>query len=99
MIYQHITVPQAGAKIEVKPDFSLSVPDQPIVAFIEGDGKRRPVRSDAWDGARSRREEHGKSELPDPFGGDDAAASRLELGRRSGGQGHGRCYLRAHCYL
>ena len=38
MIYQHITVPQAGAKIEVKPDFSLSVPDQPIVAFIEGDG-------------------------------------------------------------
>ena len=38
MIYQHIAVPQAGAKIEVKPDFSLSVPDHPIVAFIEGDG-------------------------------------------------------------
>ena len=31
-------MPQAGEKIDVKPDFSLSVPDQPIVPFIEGDG-------------------------------------------------------------
>ena len=38
MSYQRITVPKAGEKIEVKPDFSLSVPDQPIVPFIEGDG-------------------------------------------------------------
>jgi isocitrate dehydrogenase len=38
MSYQRITVPEAGEKIEVRPDFSLSVPDQPIVPFIEGDG-------------------------------------------------------------
>ena len=38
MSYQRITVPKAGEKIEVRPDFSLSVPDQPIVLFIEGDG-------------------------------------------------------------
>ena len=38
MAYQHITVPRAGEKIEVDPDFSLSVPDHPIVPFIEDDG-------------------------------------------------------------
>lgn len=33
-----ITVPAEGAKITVNKDFSLNVPDMPIVPFIEGDG-------------------------------------------------------------
>ncbi|MCG1053783.1 NADP-dependent isocitrate dehydrogenase [Mycetohabitans sp. B5] len=37
MPYQHIKVP-AGEKITVNPDFSLNVPDQPIIPYIEGDG-------------------------------------------------------------
>src|SRR6266496_5594496 len=36
--YQHVTVPTGGQKITVKPNFSLEVPDQPIVPYIEGDG-------------------------------------------------------------
>ena len=35
---QHIKVPAGGQKITVNPDFSLNVPDQPIVPYIEGDG-------------------------------------------------------------
>ncbi|WP_323071686.1 NADP-dependent isocitrate dehydrogenase [Mycetohabitans endofungorum] len=37
MPYQHIKVP-AGEKITVNPDFSLNVPEQPIIPYIEGDG-------------------------------------------------------------
>ena len=37
-MYQHIKVPATGQKIQVKNDFSLIVPDQPIIPFIEGDG-------------------------------------------------------------
>lgn len=37
MGYQHISVP-SGEKISVNPDFSLSVPDNPIIPYIEGDG-------------------------------------------------------------
>ncbi len=37
-MYQHIKVPGDGAKITVNKDFSLNVPDQPIIPFIEGDG-------------------------------------------------------------
>lgn len=37
-MYQHIKVPATGQKIQVKNDFSLLVPDQPIIPFIEGDG-------------------------------------------------------------
>ncbi len=37
-MYQHIKVPQGGQKITVNADFSLNVPDQPIIPFIEGDG-------------------------------------------------------------
>ncbi|MGO3892471.1 MAG: isocitrate/isopropylmalate family dehydrogenase, partial [Paenalcaligenes sp.] len=38
MSYQHIKVPSEGQKITVNADFSLNVPDQPIIPFIEGDG-------------------------------------------------------------
>ena len=34
----HIQTPQAGEKITVNADFSLNVPDRPIIPFIEGDG-------------------------------------------------------------
>jgi len=37
-MYKHIRVPGKGEKIAVNPDFSLKVPDQPIVPYIEGDG-------------------------------------------------------------
>ena len=33
-----ILIPTDGAKIEVASDFSLKVPDNPIIPFIEGDG-------------------------------------------------------------
>jgi isocitrate dehydrogenase len=38
MGYQHIKVPASGDKIIVNDDFSLTVPDRPIIPFIEGDG-------------------------------------------------------------
>jgi isocitrate dehydrogenase len=38
MPYQHIVVPGAGRKITINPDFSLSVPEEPVIPFIEGDG-------------------------------------------------------------
>ena len=38
MGYEHIKVPATGGKIKVNADFSLGVPDQPIIPFIEGDG-------------------------------------------------------------
>ncbi|MFT5888224.1 MAG: isocitrate dehydrogenase [Zhongshania sp.] len=38
MGYQHIKVPTEGEKISVNADFSLNVPDRPIIPFIEGDG-------------------------------------------------------------
>lgn len=37
-MYQHIKVPASGEKICVNKDYSLSVPDNPIIPFIEGDG-------------------------------------------------------------
>ena len=37
-MYQHIQVPAEGEKITVNQDFSLNVPDRPIIPFIEGDG-------------------------------------------------------------
>jgi isocitrate dehydrogenase len=37
-MYQHIKVPSTGEKITVKKDFSLSVPSNPIIPYIEGDG-------------------------------------------------------------
>jgi isocitrate dehydrogenase len=38
MAYQHISVPEQGASIGVNADYSLNVPNQPIIPFIEGDG-------------------------------------------------------------
>lgn len=38
MGYQKISVPAEGARITVNDDLSLTVPDQPIIPFIEGDG-------------------------------------------------------------
>src|SRR5512138_2042996 len=38
MAYQHVKVPAAGQKITVNADFSLNVPDEPIIPYIEGDG-------------------------------------------------------------
>jgi isocitrate dehydrogenase len=37
-MYQHIKVPAAGKKITVNADYSLTVPDNPIIPYIEGDG-------------------------------------------------------------
>ena len=37
-MYQHIKVPTSGEKITVNADFSLNVPNNPIIPFIEGDG-------------------------------------------------------------
>jgi len=42
-MYQHITVPSGGQKITVNADFSINVPDQPIVPFIEGDGTGQDI--------------------------------------------------------
>jgi isocitrate dehydrogenase len=36
--YKHVKVPNVGEKIRVRPDYSLEVPDQPIIPYIEGDG-------------------------------------------------------------
>ena len=38
MAYQHIQIPQSGEKVTVNEDFSLNVPNNPIIPFIEGDG-------------------------------------------------------------
>lgn len=35
---QHIRVPSEGQKITVNQDFSINVPDHPIIPYIEGDG-------------------------------------------------------------
>ena len=54
MGYQHIKVPDEGEKIVVNGDFSLAVPDQPIIPFIEGDGigvDITPVMKDVVDAA------------------------------------------------
>ena len=37
-MYQHIKVPAAGQKITVNADFSLTVPNTPVIPYIEGDG-------------------------------------------------------------
>ncbi len=56
-MYQHISTPAEGARIRVNADFSLSVPDNPIIPFIEGDGigvDITPVMKQVVDSAVSR---------------------------------------------
>lgn len=38
MIYEHIVIPSTGEKITTNDDFSLNVPNHPIIPYIEGDG-------------------------------------------------------------
>ena len=42
MAYQHIKLPPGGEKIRVRGDFSLEVPDRPIIPF-SGLFKERPA--------------------------------------------------------
>ena len=42
-MYQHVKVPDAGEKITVNVDYSLNVPDQPIIPYIEGDGTGQDI--------------------------------------------------------
>ena len=54
MAYDKIQPPADGAKIQVNADFSLSVPDNPIIPYIEGDGigiDISPVMIDVVDAA------------------------------------------------
>jgi isocitrate dehydrogenase len=37
-MYKHIKLPENGEKIGVNPDFTLNVPDNPIIPYIVGDG-------------------------------------------------------------
>ncbi|MCB1949327.1 NADP-dependent isocitrate dehydrogenase [Nitrosomonas sp.] len=37
-MYQHIKTPDSGEKIQVNGDLTLSVPNNPIIPYIEGDG-------------------------------------------------------------
>jgi len=36
--FQHVKVPAGGEKITVNKDYSLNVPVNPIIPYIEGDG-------------------------------------------------------------
>src|SRR3990167_5860809 len=38
MAYQHINVPADGTKITVNQNLTLTVPNNPIIPYIEGDG-------------------------------------------------------------
>jgi isocitrate dehydrogenase len=38
MAYEKVTIPSGGEKIAVGADYSLQVPDKPIIPYIEGDG-------------------------------------------------------------
>ncbi len=38
MGYKHIQVPSSGEKITVNDDYSLNVPNNPVIPYIEGDG-------------------------------------------------------------
>ena len=38
MEFHHIAVPEAGRRLRINSDFTLDVPDEPILPFIEGDG-------------------------------------------------------------
>ncbi len=38
MHYDHIRIPEGGQPVTVNTDFTLEVPDRPVIPFIEGDG-------------------------------------------------------------
>ena len=38
MQYEHIKVPKDGQRITINPDTTLNVPDNPLIAYVEGDG-------------------------------------------------------------
>jgi isocitrate dehydrogenase len=38
MAYKHISIPASGERIQVRTDGSLTVPNHPIIPYIEGDG-------------------------------------------------------------
>ncbi|MDR2127669.1 MAG: NADP-dependent isocitrate dehydrogenase [Burkholderiaceae bacterium] len=40
---QHIQVPAGGQKITVNKDYSLTVPDHPVIPYIEGDGTGQDI--------------------------------------------------------
>jgi hypothetical protein len=42
MAFTHIRIP-AGEKISVNQDYSLNVPNHPVIPFIEGDGIGRDI--------------------------------------------------------
>jgi len=42
-MYQHIQVPADGQKITANPDLTLTVPENPIIPYIEGDGTGRDI--------------------------------------------------------
>ena len=54
MAYQHISVPADGERVTVNADNSLTIPNNPIIPFIEGDGigvDITPVMIDVVDAA------------------------------------------------
>ncbi len=56
-MYEHIQVPAEGQKITVNADFSLNVPNHPIIPYIEGDGTGfdiTPVMIEVVDAAVAR---------------------------------------------
>ena len=57
MAYKHIKVPETGEIITVNADNSLTVPNNPIIPYIEGDGigvDISPVMIDVVDAAVSK---------------------------------------------
>jgi isocitrate dehydrogenase len=53
-MYKHVKVPSVGEKIRVNSDYTLQVPDQPVIPYIEGDGTGidiSPVMIKVVDGA------------------------------------------------
>ena len=69
-MYEHVTVPAAGAKITVNPDFSLEVPANPIIPYIEGDGTGRRHHAGDDQGGRRRGGEGLRRQAQDPLDGD-----------------------------
>ncbi len=76
-MYKHIKVPGTGEKITVNADHTLSVPDHPIIPFIEGDGTGvdiTPVMKNVVDAAVAKAYE-GKKKIQwmEVYAGDKAA--------------------------